>query len=82
METDELREVILQIGLAEPVIELEKAPNGKVGGFVISKSFVDRTQSERQTLIWNEFKKRLSPEMQLQIMSILTLTPDEAGLAA
>lgn len=78
----EVKEVLSRMGLVDPLVELEVAPNGKVGGFVISRSFERVDPSDRQSMVWKEFEAHLSLEKQLQIISVITLTPDEAGLAA
>lgn len=81
MEETELREIILQIGLKDPTVELEVAPNGRIGGYIISDSFEELPQLERQRKIWDFLKQSLDRDKQLGIISLLTLTPAEAGLA-
>ncbi len=63
--------------LKDSKIELENAALGKVGGFIISGSFDGMSQIDRQDLVWAHIEKELESEVQMKIMSLLTLTPEE-----
>ncbi|MDA1088023.1 MAG: hypothetical protein O2901_13550 [Verrucomicrobia bacterium] len=65
-------------GIATPEFELEETPAGKVGGFIISPSFAGKSQIERQNMLWDYLDQSLSKEQILGIISLVTVTPDEA----
>ena len=46
---------------------------------VVAPQFKALKHSERQSLVWRIAERALSPEDQLRISMILTLTPDEAA---
>ena len=79
---DELAEVLGRMDLANPVIQLETSPGGKVGGYVVSRAFEGKSQMDRQNMVWDFLEGVLTKEQQLRIISILTLIPDEADVAA
>ncbi|MFC1600792.1 BolA/IbaG family iron-sulfur metabolism protein [Candidatus Sumerlaeota bacterium] len=64
-------------GIAAPEFELEETPNGKVGGFIISPTFVGKSQIERQNMMWDYLDQNLDQEQILHIVSLVTVTPDE-----
>jgi hypothetical protein len=66
-------------GILEPDFDLEENPNGKVGGFVISNTFKGMAQIERQNLLWDYLDKKLSDEQTHHIVTLITVTPDEAN---
>lgn len=74
---EELNTVLLQIGLENPILELEETPAGRVGGFVISESFSGKSQIERQNLLWDKLDKILDREKRFKIIALLTMTPAE-----
>ncbi len=45
----------------------------------VARQFEHLRPSERQDLVWRIIKQHFSPEEQLRISMILTLTPDELG---
>jgi acid stress-induced BolA-like protein IbaG/YrbA len=63
--------------IADPTFELEETA-GKVGGFVISSSFAGKPQLDRQNMLWDYLDRHLDREQILHIVSLVTLTPDEA----
>ena len=65
-------------GIEAPGLDLEAAPNGKVAGFIISRTFAGKSQIERQNMIWDYLDNRLDRERMLHIVSLVTVTPDEA----
>lgn len=77
---DELTAVMTdpESGLEEPVLDLEEAPNGKVAGFIISRTFAGKSQLERQNMVWDYLDRRLKQKQILRIISLVTVTPDEA----
>ena len=64
-------------GIATPEFDLEETPNGKVGGFIISPTFVGKSQIERQNMLWDYLDDKLDKEKILHIVSLVTVTPDE-----
>ena len=40
-------------GIIDPVVELEQTSSYKVGGLIISNTFSDMDQLDRQNKIWN-----------------------------
>ncbi len=65
-------------GIANPEFELEETPAGKVGGFVISPSFAGNSQIERQNMLWDYLDQVLTKEQGLGVVSLVTITPEEA----
>ena len=75
----ELEDVLRKApALADSKIDLEDTTSGRVGGFIISGSFGGMDQTSRQDLVWDHLEKELKPELQVKIVSLLTLTPEEA----
>jgi acid stress-induced BolA-like protein IbaG/YrbA len=74
---EELRQALLAAGYKPEEIVLETTSTGKVGGFVISASFVGISQIERQERLWSQLGQHLAPETLRNIVSLLTMTPDE-----
>ena len=66
-------------GIEAPQFDLEETPNGKVGGFLISRTFADKPQIQRQNMVWDYLDSALKPEQICQIVSLVTITPDEAS---
>ena len=64
--------------IAEPEFDLEETSGGKVGGFIISATFVGKSQVERQNMLWDYLDDKLDKEQILHIVSLVTVTPDEA----
>ena len=48
---------------------------------VVSEKFRQLQFSERQDLLWRIIRQRLTPEQELRISMILTLTPDDLAAA-
>ena len=65
-------------GISDPQFDLEAMPTGKIAGFVVSKTFEGMPQIERQQKIWSVLDKTFSPEQLLKIVTLITVTPDEA----
>jgi len=66
-------------GIANPQFDLEAMPTGKVAGFVVSKTFEGMPQLDRQHLIWSVLDKTFTPDQLLNIVTLITVTPDEAS---
>ena len=64
--------------IENPEFDLEEMPGDKVGGFIISATFVGKSQIERQNLVWDYLDDNLDKEQILHIVSLVTVTPDEA----
>lgn len=62
-------------------VELEIAGPRRVGGLLVWDGFVGREQIERQRTVWRVLREHLTPEEQLQVSAILTLTPEEMTAA-
>jgi hypothetical protein len=58
-------------------IELEDAPNGKVGGIVLSRSFAKKSPTERQDHIWKYLDASLTPHERTRVTFIVADTPEE-----
>lgn len=68
-------------GITDPVLEFEEESSAhKVGGFIVSKSFLNMDQLDRQNKVWNYLEEVLQPEELLSIVSLVTVTPDEADI--
>ena len=66
--------------IADPVLELEETPAHKLSGFIVSKTFLDMDQLDRQNKIWDYLEGVLQPDELLNIVSLVTITPDEADI--
>jgi acid stress-induced BolA-like protein IbaG/YrbA len=73
----EVMNTLNNLGLFNPIIELEKSSDGRIGGFIISESYKGLSQIERQNMLWEQLSKLLNKKKQRQIMAILTMTPAE-----
>jgi len=52
-------------------------PSKKIGGLMVWEGFKGIEQIKRQTKLWKVLRHRLTPEEQLRITAILTVTPQE-----
>lgn len=77
----ELEMILNQIGLENPDIELEEKPSGRIGGFVISETFMNQSHIDRQNMLWDRLDNILDEEKRTKIIGILTMTPLEADEA-
>lgn len=77
----ELELILNQIGLQDPEIELEENPAGRIGGFVISETFMNQSHIDRQNMLWDKLDNILDEEKRTKIIGILTMTPLEADEA-
>jgi stress-induced morphogen len=59
------------------LMKFEPTASGKIGGFVVSPAFEGMPHMNRQDLVWEHLTRMLGPEIMRQIVSILTMTPDE-----
>ncbi len=73
----ELEDILLGMGLENPVLEIDMSPEGRFGGFVISESFTGKSQIERQDMLWDTLDSVLDEEKNLRIIGLLTMTPAE-----
>jgi len=74
---EELEKNILQLGLDNPKLELELTPTGRIGGFIISDSFLGKSQIERQNMLWDKLDNILDEEINSKVIGLLTMPPDE-----
>ena len=65
-------------GIADPHFELEEINMGKVGGFIVSQTFEGMSQIKRQGLVWDYLDKNFKPEILRNLVTIVTVTPEEA----
>jgi acid stress-induced BolA-like protein IbaG/YrbA len=65
----------------DATFEFEKAGTRRVGGLLIWQGFSGWQQIERQRQVWQVLRANLPADEQLQVASILTLTPDEMAAA-
>ena len=63
--------------MENPTPELEVTPEGRIGGFTISDSFLGKSQIERQNLLWDKLDNILDEEMNSKIIALLTMTHAE-----
>jgi acid stress-induced BolA-like protein IbaG/YrbA len=75
---EEIKRALEKLELEELEIDMEESGSGKIGGFIVSKSFEGMSQTERQNYIWDHLEKELSEEKHKRIRVILTLTPEES----
>jgi acid stress-induced BolA-like protein IbaG/YrbA len=74
---EHLKEVLRTLGFSDAEVQLENTSGGKVGGVLISERFAGRSQEDRQQVLWDELRKRMQPEELVQIVAIMTMTPEE-----
>jgi acid stress-induced BolA-like protein IbaG/YrbA len=74
---EHLKEVLRALGFSDAEVQLENAGDGKVGGVLISKQFAGRSQEDRQQALWDELRKHMPPDELVQIVAIMTMTPEE-----
>jgi len=67
-------------GITDPIFDIEESTSNKVAGFIISKSFMEMEQIDRQNKIWDYLEENLPPDDINNIVSLLTVTPDEAAI--
>lgn len=59
-------------------IHLEPAPDGeRVKGVLISESFAEEDDADRQDRLWDILEENLSQTEQRRVLSILAFTPEE-----
>jgi acid stress-induced BolA-like protein IbaG/YrbA len=74
---EHLKEVLRALGFSDAEVQLENAGSGKVGGVLVSPRFAGRSQEDRQHALWDELRKRMGPDELVQIVAIMTMTPEE-----
>ena len=73
---------ILESEFAGATVQLEPAsPEGRVTGLLVWSGFEGIKQIRRQGRLWKVLKKKLSPQEQLQVTGILTVTPEEMAVS-
>jgi acid stress-induced BolA-like protein IbaG/YrbA len=77
MEQQRLKTVLLELGYTDDEVRLEQAGGGKVGGVLVSGRFAGRSQEQRQEDLWGALKERMKPEELLEIVALMTMTPEE-----
>ena len=74
---EHLKEVLRALGFQEEEVQLEHAGGGRVGGVLVSTRFAGQSQEERQSQLWDELRRNMRPEELVQIVAIMTMTPEE-----
>jgi acid stress-induced BolA-like protein IbaG/YrbA len=74
---EHLKEVLRALGFTDAEVQLEAAGGGKLGGVVVSAKFLGRSQEDRQNDLWRGLKENMRPEELVQIVAIMTMTPEE-----
>jgi stress-induced morphogen len=75
-----LSEVLTQ-QFPDSELEVVSSSADRIGGLLIWKGFEGQEQIERQRTLWNVLRRSLSKDEQLQVASLLTLTPEEMVVA-
>ncbi len=66
--------------IVDPIFDIEESPSHKVAGFIISNSFMNMDQIDRQNKVWDHLERNLPSDDLSNIVSLLTVTPDEAEI--
>jgi acid stress-induced BolA-like protein IbaG/YrbA len=66
-------------GIRSPVLDVEKRPNGTVGGFLISPTFFGMPQLDRQNMVWDYLDAHLSKADVRKIFPLIAATAAEMG---
>ena len=75
-----LKEVLSQ-QFPDSELEIVSSGSDRVGGLLIWKRFEGQEQIERQRSVWSTLRRMLNTDEQLQVSSLLTLTPEEMAVA-
>ncbi|QTA83860.1 Uncharacterized protein dnl_62810 [Desulfonema limicola] len=75
---EEIESILTQIGLKDPEFEIEMTSTGRIGGFVISESFMGKSHIDRQNMLWDKLDRILDEDKRAKIIGLLTMTPVEA----
>jgi acid stress-induced BolA-like protein IbaG/YrbA len=70
-------ESIINAAFGENAAELEELESGRVSGFVVSVKFDDKSDKERQDMLWAVLEEKLPRGELLNVSFLITLTPDE-----
>lgn len=74
---EHLKEVLRALGFDDTEVQLEGAGGGKVGGVLVSRKFEGKSQEQRQNELWDALRAKLAPDELVQIVAIMTMTPEE-----
>lgn len=74
---ERVREALRALGFKDDEVQLDSAEGGQVGGVLVSQQFVGRSQEDRQKALWDGLRRQLRPEELVQIVAIMTMTPEE-----
>lgn len=78
MTETELQEILTsRLSLKSPRFELERLPNGKLSGSVVSNSFQGKGDSDRQREIWDALEKELGAKCTSLVGTLLAYTDAE-----
>jgi hypothetical protein len=72
---------ILQKNFTGSDLELQQASAQRVGGLLIWDGFAGKEQIDRQREVWRVLRAELTPDDQLKVAAMLTLTREEMGAA-
>lgn len=85
MTLDELNRVMKEIAhdLALGEADIKTEQNGRwFHVFITAAEFRDKSQGERENMIWREFERRLDDETILSVTQCYLLTPEEYSAEA
>jgi acid stress-induced BolA-like protein IbaG/YrbA len=74
---EHLKEVLRALGFEDDEVQLEHAGGGRMGGVLVSPRFAGKSQEERQGELWAGLRAKLPEEELVQIVAIMTMTPEE-----
>jgi|APSaa5957512622_1039677.scaffolds.fasta_scaffold211755_1 hypothetical protein len=66
--------------IVDPIFDIEESTSHKVAGFIISNSFMNMDQIDRQNKVWDHLERNLPQDDLRNIVSLLTVTQDEAEI--
>lgn len=69
-------QAVIRAAYPDAQVEFETVPGGHLGGTVISESFTDLSQSDRNRALWSILRNAFA-EDSTRLTTFLTFTPDE-----
>ena len=65
-------------GIIDPIFDIDESSAHELAGFIISKSFENMDQIDRQNKIWDYMEKTLKTDELNNVIRLIAVTPDEA----
>lgn len=79
MSHDKLKEILIRrLKLDDPQFRLEG--KGRISGSVVSATFADKGDSDRQRMIWDALDAELGPTSLKEVGMLLAYSPEEWDL--